>query len=60
MVRYSFACRDELAGDKKDIQIEEKEVDIIHGEQLSEHFLCDVNVNGEVKFLRSTQSVLGS
>lgn len=52
MVRYAFACRGQLASGNSEIQIREEEVDIIHGQQLTEHFLCDVNVNGEVSSQR--------
>ncbi|KAF7189817.1 hypothetical protein HII31_08924 [Pseudocercospora fuligena] len=51
-VRYALANRGEPSHQQKAIQLDERVIDIgpAH-EQLSEHFLCDVNANGEVPVL---------
>ncbi|KXT06096.1 hypothetical protein AC578_1301 [Pseudocercospora eumusae] len=51
-VRYAFANRGEPSNQQKAVQLEERVIDIGPArEQLSEHFLCDVNSNGEVPVL---------
>ena len=47
-VRYTYALRGEPKITEDGIRIEEEEVNIMIGEQLTEHFLCDINAAGEV------------
>jgi len=57
MVLYTFALRGEAKDNKDEINITKKEVDILNGEQLEEHFLCDLNSKGQVPVLApATQS----
>ncbi|KAF2171452.1 hypothetical protein M409DRAFT_18569 [Zasmidium cellare ATCC 36951] len=52
MVRYAFALRGPAVDEDHEIILEEQPVDIVRSlEQMSEHFLCDVNANGEVPVL---------
>lgn len=48
MVRYTFALRGEPAEPRAEMRLMEEEVNIMKGEQLAEHFLCDINPTGEV------------
>jgi hypothetical protein len=48
MVRYTFANRGVPKDTKDEMSIEERQINIMTGEQLSEHYLCEVNANGEV------------
>lgn len=48
MVRYTFALRGEPADPGNKMRLTEEEVNIMKGEQLTEHFLCDINPAGEV------------
>jgi hypothetical protein len=50
MVRYTVAIRGAPKDTESEILIEEQAVDIFHEEQLSEHFLCDINPLGQVRF----------
>ena len=50
MTRFTIAVTRHLQGEELDI--EEKVVDIQHGGQLSEYYLCDVNPKGTVRFGR--------
>ena len=51
MVRYTFALRGAPKNEASEIRLEERVCDILRGEQLSEHYLCNVNANGEVPVL---------
>ncbi|KAK0247009.1 hypothetical protein B0A54_17911 [Friedmanniomyces endolithicus] len=52
MVRYAFALRGQAKDQGHEIRIKEQPVEIIKAkEQLSEHYLCDINANGEVPVL---------
>jgi glutathione S-transferase len=51
MARYTFACRGAPKDSKHEMRLKEEVVDIMHGGQLSEHYLCDVNAKGEVPVL---------
>lgn len=48
MVRYAFACRGKAVNASSEMHLKEVDVDLMQNEQLTEHFLCDVNANGEV------------
>ena len=48
MVRYTNALRGQPKSADVEIRMEEKPVDITRGEQLTEHYLCDINTAGEV------------
>ena len=48
MARYSYALRGTPKDPKDEIRIEEKQVHLGKGEQLSEHYLCDINPAGDV------------
>lgn len=50
-VRYTYALRGEPKPTEDEIRIEEEEVNIMIGEQLTEHFLCEINAAGEVCIL---------
>ena len=60
MVRYTYALRGTPNDPKNEIRIVEKEVHLFKGEQLTEHYLCDINPAGEVKtyfvMLRSNET----
>lgn len=49
MVRYTAAIRGVPKDTESEILIEEQAVDIFHEEQLSEHFLCEINPLGQVR-----------
>ncbi len=49
MARYTYAVRGAANDSKNEIRIEEKAVDLGKGDQLTEHFLCDLNPAGEVR-----------
>ena len=49
MTRLTYRYRGEQADPKRVIVVEERDVNIFIGEQLSEHFLCDLNAKGEVR-----------
>lgn len=51
MVRYTAAIRGAPKDVESKILIEEQVVDIFHEEQLSEHFLCEINPLGQVRCL---------
>jgi hypothetical protein len=48
MVRYTIALRGSAEDPASEIPIQEQSVDIFNDEQLSEHFLCNVNPKGQV------------
>ncbi len=48
MVRYTFALRGDPKSADHDIRLAEEEINIMRGEQLTEHYLCDINAAGEV------------
>lgn len=48
MVRYSLALRGKPKDNSSEIMIEEKNVDILSGAQLSETYLCEINSKGQV------------
>ena len=50
MVRYTLALAGEPAEEASRIDVVEKVVDILHGAQLDEDFLCEVNPKGQVRF----------
>lgn len=49
MVRYTIALKGQAKDPKHEIQVQEEEVNIQKGEQLTEHYLCDINACGEVR-----------
>lgn len=52
MVRYSFALRGEPIDQGHEIRLEERHIDLIRElDQFTEHYLCDINANGEVPVL---------
>lgn len=51
MARYTYALRGEPVHANTEMQINEKVCELRTKEQLSEHFLCDINANGEVPVL---------
>ena len=57
MVRYTFALRGQPKDTDSEIRIQEKPVDLWRGEQLTEHYLCDINTAGEVSRMLETGSV---
>ena len=48
MVRYTLAVRGQALDKDSEIQIEEQPVEIFNEEQMTEHFLCDINPLGQV------------
>ena len=48
MVRLSFACRGAAQDAEQEIVVKEEHVELGKKEQLTEHFLCEVNSYGEV------------
>lgn len=48
MARYTYAVRAEPENSKNEIRIEERQVNLGKGEQLTEHYLCDINPAGDV------------
>ena len=48
MVRYTLAIRGKPKDTEHEIRIDEKEVNLWKGEQLTEHYMCDINAAGEV------------
>lgn len=48
MARHTYALRGAVNDPKNEIRIEEKAVHLGKGEQLTEHYLCDINPAGEV------------
>ncbi|KAF2769997.1 hypothetical protein EJ03DRAFT_343057 [Teratosphaeria nubilosa] len=57
MVRYAFALRGNARDTAHEIRLKEEPVDIVKAkEQLSEHYLCDINANGEVPVLQPAAS----
>jgi hypothetical protein len=49
MVRYALALRGEPKAASDEMVVEERVVEIFKGEQLTEHFLCEVNPKGQVR-----------
>jgi hypothetical protein len=58
MVRYTYAVRGEPNNANNDMRLTEEEINIMQGEQLTEHFLCGISVAGGVGSLwrRRTKS----
>lgn len=52
MVRYSFACRGQAKDAEEEIDLEEEEIDITKAQQLTEHYFCNINANGEVSTMQ--------
>ena len=48
MVLYTLALRGEAKDPESEMTVETLEVDIFHEKQLDEHFLCEINVEGQV------------
>ena len=48
MVRYCYVLRGAPKDPQQEVRIREESVDIFHEEQLTEHYLCDINPFGEV------------
>lgn len=48
MARYTFAVRGEPQDANNEIRIEERQINLGKGEQLTEHYLCDINPAGDV------------
>ena len=59
MARYTYALRGAVNDSQNEIRIEEFQVDLMKGEQLTEHFLCDINPAGEVRYLYSALPLIG-
>ncbi|OAP60326.1 hypothetical protein AYL99_05328 [Fonsecaea erecta] len=53
MVRYTVALRGAPQDAASEVPIQEQSVDIFHEEQLSEHFLTNINPKGQVPVLTS-------
>lgn len=56
MVRYTVALRGPPKDKASEIPIQDQSVDIFHEEQLSEHFLCNVNPKGQVISVSSSST----
>ncbi|OAL27736.1 hypothetical protein AYO22_03402 [Fonsecaea multimorphosa] len=54
MVRYTIALSRRMPGEK--VSIEEKPINIQHGGQLTEYYLCEVNPRGTVPVLKGPSS----
>ena len=50
MVRYTIAVMGAPKNPESEILIQEQVIDIFHEEQLSEHYLCEINPLGQVRF----------
>ena len=48
MVLYTLRLKGPPKTPEGDIQVEPESVDIFHEEQLSEHYLCEINKMGQV------------
>ena len=48
MARFAYALRGTPKDPKNEIRIEERQVNLGKGEQLTEHYLCDINPAGDV------------
>lgn len=48
MVLYTMALRGETKDPESEMTVETLEVDIFHEKQLDEHFLCEINAEGQV------------
>lgn len=53
MVRYTFARAGAPSQGSLPLSIELKEVQIYHGEQMSESYLCEINPKGQVRIALS-------
>jgi hypothetical protein len=52
MTRYMFAVRGDPQAGAAHLKIKDVEIDIHHAfDQLTEHFLCDVNASGQVHYI---------
>lgn len=51
MARYAYAIRGRPAEDAAELHIQEEACDLKSRQQISEHFLCDLNAKGEVPVL---------
>lgn len=51
MARYTYAIRGEPAASIATVQVREEVCELRRGQQLTEHFLCDINPKGEVPVL---------
>ena len=49
MVRYTWAIRGAAKDIGSEMSLEERLVDIFHGEQIEESFLCEINPKGQVR-----------
>jgi hypothetical protein len=58
MVRYTIALRGPPQDASSPILIRDQDMDIFHEEQLSEHFLCEINAKGQVYLLLPFLSTL--
>jgi hypothetical protein len=58
MVRYTIALRGPPQDASSPILAREQDVDIFYEEQLSEHFLCEINAKGQVYLLFPSLSIL--
>ncbi|KAH8658333.1 hypothetical protein BX600DRAFT_468996 [Xylariales sp. PMI_506] len=56
MARYTYALRGQPSTPDGEIRLEEKVVNVMTGEQLTEQFLCEVNAYGEVPVLAPVNS----
>lgn len=54
MVRYTFAVRGKAADGDAGLRLAEEPIDIKRGEQLTEHYMCEINQNGQVPVLVPT------
>ena len=56
MVRYTYAIRGEAKDAHHEIRLTEQDINIMQGDQLTEHYLCDINAAGEVLYLQKRQN----
>jgi hypothetical protein len=56
MVRYTYALRGEAKDAHDEIRLTEEDINIMKGDQLTEHYLCNINAAGEVDYPRNRQN----
>ena len=55
MVRYTYAIRGEAKDAHNEIRLIEEDINILKGDQLTEEYLCNVNIAGEVRCPQNRQ-----
>ena len=58
MVRQTIAIRGEPKDEASKVPIEEKIIELFNEEQFCEHYLCEVNPEGQVLLSKPTGTVL--